>query len=339
MSHSTDSKPTGYRGDTGLACGYLGRRALLGLAAGFACAGLARAGRAPLDVVATTGMIADTARVIGGDAVSVQALMGPGIDPHSFRQTRSDIAALTRAELVLWHGLYLEAQMEEFLLRLAERQPVVAVGESVPLSLRIAHPDYEGRFDPHVWMVPGLWRHVVDAIAVALAEARPEAAEAFARNARALRDDLERLGAYATEVLATVPPSARVLVTAHDAFGYFGRAYGFEVEGIQGISTESEAGLARIRDLVDLIVARGIRAVFVESTVSDRNVRALVEGAAARGHEMRIGGELFSDAMGQPGTYEGTYMGMIDHNITTIARALGGQAPARGLNGRLAAEG
>jgi manganese/zinc/iron transport system substrate-binding protein len=317
----------------------LTRRHLLGLALALAGTQAARAGTAPLGVVATTGMIADTARVIGGDAVSVRALMGPGIDPHSFRQTRSDIAALTRADLVLWHGLCLEAQMEEFLLRLGERQPVIAVGEAVPLGLRIAHADYDGRFDPHVWMVPDLWRHVSDGIAVALAEARPGDAASFTANARAFRTDLDRLGAYAREVLASVPPEARVLVTAHDAFGYFGRAYGFEVEGIQGISTESEAGLARIRDLVDLIVARGIRAVFVESTVSERNVRALVEGAAARGHEVQIGGELFSDAMGQPGTYEGTYMGMIDHNITTIARALGGQAPLRGLDGRLAAEG
>ena len=317
----------------------LTRRHLLGLALALAGTQAARAATAPLGVVATTGMIADTARVIGGGAVSVRALMGPGIDPHSFRQTRSDIAALTRAELVFWHGLYLEAQMEDFLLRLGERQPVIAVGEAVPECLRIAHADYDGRFDPHVWMVPDLWRHVSDRIAVALAEARPGDAASFTANARAFRTDLDRLGAYAREVLASVPPAARVLVTAHDAFGYFGRAYGFEVEGIQGISTESEAGLARIRALVDLIVARGIRAVFVESTVSERNVRALVEGAAARGHEVHIGGELFSDAMGQPGTYEGTYMGMIDHNITTIVRALGGQAPLRGLDGRLAAEG
>lgn len=317
----------------------LTRRHLLALAAAALGAPRALAGGAPLDVVTTTGMIADTARMVGGDAVTVRALMGPGIDPHSFRQTRSDIAALTRADLVLWHGLYLEAQMEDFLSRLAARQPVAAVGEAVPESLRIAHPDYAGRFDPHVWMVPDLWRHVADAIAVALAEARPGGARAFADNARAFRATLDRLSAYARESLDTVPTEARVLVTAHDAFGYFGRAYGFEVAGIQGISTESEAGLARIGDLVEMLVSRGIRAVFVESTVSERNIRALIEGAAARGHEVRIGGELFSDAMGAPGTYEGSYIGMIDHNITTIARALGGQVPARGLNGKLAAGG
>lgn len=291
----------------------------------------------PLRVVATTGMIADAARVVGGDMVEVRALMGPGIDPHSYRQTRSDIAALTRADLVLWHGLYLEAQMEEFLQRLAERSTVVAVGEAVPAASLIAHADYEGRHDPHVWMVPELWANVVDAVAAALGAARPEAAEVFAANAQGYARELERLGGYARDVLAGVPEAARVLVTAHDAFNYFGRAYDFQVEGIQGISTESEAGLARIGELVDLLVSRGVAAVFVESTVSDRNVRALIEGAAARGHEVQVGGELYSDAMGLPGTYEGTYLGMIDHNVTTIARALGAQAPERGLNGRLAA--
>jgi len=239
--------------------------------------------------------------------------------------------------VVLWHGLYLEAQMEEFLLKLAKRQPVVAVGEAVPEEARIGHEDYEGRFDPHVWMVPDLWLPVVDRVAKALSDLRPEDSALFEANAQAYKDEITALGSYAEGVLASVPDPARVLVTAHDAFGYFGRAYGYEVEGIQGISTESEAGLARIRDLVDLLVARDIRAVFVESTVSDRNVRALIEGAAAQGHEVRVGGELFSDAMGVPGSYEGTYLGMIDHNMTTIARALGGSAPTRGRLGRLAA--
>lgn len=320
----------------------LHRRHVLSLAAGavvapMVWAGGARAQAGKLSVVATTGMIADAARVVGGDLIEVRGLMGPGIDPHSYRQTRSDIAALTRADLVLWHGLYLEAQMEEFLLKLARRQPVVAVGEAVPQEARIGHEDYEGRFDPHVWMVPDLWLPVVDRVATALSDLRPEDSALFEANAQAYKDEITALGSYAEGVLASVPDPARVLVTAHDAFGYFGRAYGYEVEGIQGISTESEAGLARIRNLVDLLAARDIRAVFVESTVSDRNVRALIEGAAAQGHEVRVGGELFSDAMGLPGSYEGNYLGMIDHNMTTIARALGGEAPARGRLGRLAA--
>jgi len=288
-----------------------------------------------LAVVATTGMIADAAREVGGDHVAVQALMGPGVDPHSYRQTRSDIVAMTRADLVLWHGLYLEAQLEDFLLDLAGRKPVVAVAEALPRNLLIGHDDYDDKLDPHVWMNPNLWARVVTRIRDALIEAAPEHEAAFAANAQAHLAELEALATYTTRVLASVPADDRVLLTSHDAFNYFGSAYGFEVIGIQGISTESEAGLQRIAELVDLLVERDIRAVFVETSVSDRNIRALVEGAAARGHAVEIGGELYSDAMGPPGTYEGTYLGMIDHNATTIARALGGDAPERGMQDML----
>ena len=290
-----------------------------------------------ISVVTTTGMIADAARSVGGDLVEVRSLMGPGVDPHAYRQTRTDIVALTRADLVLWHGLYLEAQMEDFLRDLAERREVVAVGEAVPGELLIAHDDYDDKRDPHVWMDPARWKHVVMAVRDALIAQRPDKAATFDANAAAHLAELQRLSDYSTAALESVPENARVLVTAHDAFNYFGEAYGFDVLGIQGISTESEAGLARISELVDLLVERDVAAVFVESSVSDRNIRALIEGAAARGHEVRVGGELFSDAMGQDATYEGTWIGMIDHNVTTIAGALGGTVPDRGLNGRLSA--
>ncbi|MEM9197101.1 MAG: zinc ABC transporter substrate-binding protein [Pseudomonadota bacterium] len=289
-----------------------------------------------LSVVTTTGMIADAAARIGGAQTRVEALMGPGVDPHAYRQTRTDILAMSRADLVLWHGLYLEAQMEEFLEDLGRRGTLVAVTDALPRDALIAHTDYAGRYDPHVWMAPELWSEVVLRIRDALSDLRPDAAAGFAEAAAGYLDDIAALERYSREVLETVPAGSRMLLTAHDAFGYFGTEYGFEVVGIQGISTESEAGLARISDLVELIVARDIRAVFVESSVSDRNIRALIEGAASRDHPVVIGGELFSDAMGSPGTYEGTYLGMIDHNVTTIARALGGTAPRSGRLGQLA---
>lgn len=291
----------------------------------------------PLSVVATTGMIADAVRVIGGPDVALTALMGPGIDPHSYRQTRSDIVALSRADVVLWNGLYLEAQMEGLLLDLARRKPVVAVGEAVPQDQLISHADYAGRFDPHVWMVPELWSQVVTRVQQAMSDARPDLSAIFAERTETYLADIDAVGVYARDVLSRVPVPARVLVTAHDAFGYFGRAYGYEVLGVQGISTESEAGLDRIRSLTNTLVARGIGAVFVESSVTDRNLRALIEGAAAQGHTVQIGGELFSDAMGQPGSYEATYVGMVDHNATVIAAALGATVPDRGLNGQLSA--
>jgi len=289
-----------------------------------------------LSIVATTGMIADAARIVGGDLVEVQVLMGPGVDPHAYRQTRSDIVATARADLVLWHGLYLEAQMEEFLLELAESNTVIPVAESLPRALLLGSENYADRFDPHVWMDPMLWAQAISAVETILIDRLPDHAATLQANAVALAGQAEALQSYAQEVLGSVPEDTRVLLTAHDAFRYLGRAYGFEVIGIQGISTESEAGLQRIGALVDLLVERRIAAVFVESSVSDRNIRALIEGAAAQGHTVTIGGELYSDAMGPDGTYEGTWIGMIDHNVTTIARALGGTAPRAGMQGLLA---
>ncbi|NDU99458.1 metal ABC transporter solute-binding protein, Zn/Mn family [Pseudoroseicyclus tamaricis] len=318
----------------------LTRRRLLGTAAAalaLPAAALPNAALAqdPLSVIATTGMIGDAAATVGGDAVSASSLMGPGVDPHSYRATRSDIVSVGRAELVLVHGLYLEAQMEAFFEDISRRTPLTRVGEAIPPEMLLAHETYADKYDPHVWMAPGLWQIPIAAVADAIAAARPEAAEGVAARAEAYIAEAQALDAYGAEVMATIPADRRVLVTAHDAFRYFGRAYGMEVQGIQGISTESEAGLARISDLVDLLVERQIGAVFVESSVSDRNIRALIEGAASRGHEVVIGGELYSDAMGAEGTYEGTWLGMIDHNITTIARALGGAAPEGGRLGRL----
>lgn len=318
----------------------LTRRTIVGLMMSLALPFMAAGARAeaPLKLVATTGMIADAARQVGGEQVEVKALMGPGVDPHAYRQTRSDIVAMTRADLVLWHGLYLEAQMEEFFHDLERKRKVVAVAEGLPKDVLRGHDDYADKFDPHVWMTPALWKLVVTEVQKALTDARPEAAEVFAANAAAHMAELDRLIAYGDDVLAQVPENKRVLLSAHDAFGYFGRDYGFEVLGIQGISTQSEAGLNRIGELVDLLVTRDIKAVFVESSVSDRSVRALIEGAAARGHEVTIGGELFSDAMGADGTYEGTYLGMLDHNMTTISSALGAaNVPARGMDGKLSA--
>ncbi|MCP4382302.1 MAG: zinc ABC transporter solute-binding protein [Hyphomicrobiales bacterium] len=320
------------------------RFGLLVLAAGFLAIGLlsrstieTRADTEPLTIVATTGMIADAARQIGGDHVTVKALMGPGVDPHAYRQTRTDIAAMTRADVVLWHGLYLEAQMEEFLQKLAQKRHVVAVAEYLPAALLINHDTYADKVDPHVWMDPEIWSQVVMTVRDTLTEAQPENRATFEANAAEHLNEVNDLAAYTKEILSSVPAEGRVLLTAHDAFNYFGSAYDFDVIGIQGISTESEAGLNRISELVDALVDRQIGAVFVESSVSDRNIRALIEGAAARGHEVIVGGELFSDAMGPDGAYEGTYLGMIDHNTTTIANALGGDAPERGMNGRLSA--
>ncbi|MGL4322141.1 MAG: metal ABC transporter solute-binding protein, Zn/Mn family [Paracoccaceae bacterium] len=283
-------------------------------------------------IVTTTGMIADLARRISG--MDVQAIFGPGVDPHGHRPTRTDILALSRGDVIFWTGLNLEAQLTDLLADMATQTRVVAVGEAIDPALLLNDAAYAGFPDPHVWMDPTLWAKAAQAVADTLTDMAYPAD--IAANTQSLLADLAALDTYARSAIATIPEPARILITAHDAFNYLGRAYGLEVLGIQGISTESEAGVARIRELVDLIVARRVPAVFVESSVSDRSVRALIEGAAEAGHEVEIGGELYSDAMGPDGSYEGTYIGMIDHNITTIARALGGTVPDRGMAGKLA---
>jgi manganese/zinc/iron transport system substrate-binding protein len=231
--------------------------------------------------------------------------------------------------------LHLEAQFDDVLRQLERTRPVLLVAERLPRDRLLAAPNYPDRFDPHVWMDPALWTSVVDAVRDALAARDPAGAAAFEANAAAYKAEIARLADYARQATATVPPERRVLVTAHDAFAYLGRAFGLEVMGIQGLSTESEAGLRRIEELVSLLVERTVGAVFVETSVSDANIRALIEGAGARGQRVAIGGELFSDALGPPGSYEGTWTGMLDHNVTVLVRALGGDAPAGGFQGKL----
>jgi manganese/zinc/iron transport system substrate-binding protein len=214
-------------------------------------------------------------------------------------------------------------------------KPVHAVTEKLLETGDYVLTDEAEHYDPHVWMDVAGWMKAVEVVTQALVDFDPKGAATFQSNSQAYLGQLEKLDAYARDAITSIPESRRVLVTAHDAFNYLGRAYGLEVRGIQRLSTESEAGVQDIENLVAFLVDHEIPAVFVETSVSDKNVRALIEGARAKGHELTIGGELFSDAMGKPGTYEGTYIGMIDHNVTTIAQALGGTVPQKGMQGKL----
>jgi len=291
------------------------------------------ASAAPLKVVCTTGMVADVVRHIAGDRAEVTTLIGEGVDPHLFKPTRDDVAKLLRADMIFYSGLLLEGRMEETFRKISARgTPVVAITGTLrkdSLSGDAHHPD------PHVWMDPALWEQTIPAATSALANRDPEGKATFETNATQYSQELQALDEYVKRVIATIPQNQRVLITAHDAFHYLGRATDLQVMSIQGISTESEAGVADINRIVDAVVKNEIPAVFVESSVPDKNVRAVIEGAAARGHTLRLGGELYSDAMGASGTYEGTYVGMLDHNATTITRALGGEAPSGGMSGKL----
>jgi manganese/zinc/iron transport system substrate-binding protein len=290
-------------------------------------------------IVTTTGMVTDIVRTVVGEKATVEGIIGEGIDPHLYQATRSDIAKLLEADIIFYNGLMLEGKMSDALIKVARKRPVYPVTELIDEKLLLEPPEFAGHFDPHVWMDASLWSKCTESVANAMGAFDPSNAEYYLKNYREYAGQLEALDAYAKKVFATIPEKSRVLITAHDAFNYMGRRYAIEVRGIQGISTESEAGISDINRLVDLIVDRDVKAVFVETSVSNKNVESLVEGAKARAREVRIGGKLFSDAMGKPGTYEGTYIGMIDHNVTIIARALGGDAPERGMQGKLAGEG
>ncbi len=288
----------------------------------------------PYKIGATVGMVGDIAKAVAGDKGEVSFIIGAGVDPHVYNPTRSDVTTLLRSDIIFYAGLLLEGQMADVLVKVSRKRPVYAVTELLQPEYLI-HDPATGHSDPHVWMDVSGWMKAVEVVVQALTEFDPASRDDYHTNAANYLKKLEALNAYARQAMASIPDEQRVLVTAHDAFGYMGRAYDIEVMGIQGLSTESEAGLKDINRIVDELVSRKIPAVFVESSVSDKNVKALIEGAGSRGHTVTIGGELFSDAMGPSGTYEGSYIGMIDHNVTVIVRALGGEAPPDGMQGKL----
>jgi manganese/zinc/iron transport system substrate-binding protein len=285
-------------------------------------------------VVATISQIGQPLSEIAGGKADIVALMSGGVDPHLYRLTRSDVGKIHRADLIIYNGLNLEAQMLDMLSRYSRRKPVVAIADTLAAKYLLAWD--KKIYDPHVWMDPILWAKALRTGVNALAVLDPSNADLYRTNAAAYFKKLTKLHERARATLASIPPQSRALVTAHDAFGYFGRAYDMDVLAIQGISTESEAGIRKVEMLVDTVVRRRIAAVFVETTVSKRNVHALIEGASARGQKVLIGGTLFSDAMGASGTYTGTYLGMFDHNVTTIVHGLGGNSPAEGFSKKLA---
>lgn len=275
-----------------------------------------------VSVVATTGMVADLARQVAGPHAHVTVLMGEGVDPHLYKASPSDIRALEGADLVLYSGLHLEGKMGEVLEKLAARKPVVAVTDGIPRDQLMAFGGNADAHDPHVWFDVAMWAQCLPTVEQAFAKAAPQHAAEFTANRERCAKEMAALDAEVRASIATIPKERRVLVTAHDAFGYFGRAYDLEVLGVQGMSTESEASLADINALVEMLVSRKVPAVFVESSVSPRNIEALRQGAASRGHTVRVGGSLFSDAMGAAGSPEGTYAGMVSHNVRTIVEAL-----------------
>lgn len=274
-----------------------------------------------INIITTISQIGEPLSVIGGDRVNVHSLMGPSVDPHLYQATHGDIEKVGNADMAFYNGLYLEANMIDVFNEMAKTKPVLAIGETV--SEEHLLKDEEGAIDPHIWFDIDLWKQALDAAVEELKEYLPEDAEFFEENKLAYFAELDAIKEE-SQKLRDIPEEQRVLVTAHDAFGYFGKMHDIEVVGLQGLSTEDEIGVSDIKDTIDLIKTYHVPAIFIESSISDKSINAVIEGAEQEGIELSLGGELYSDAMGEPGTEEGTYIGMYRHNVNTIYDALTG---------------
>jgi len=290
----------------------------------------------PYMIVTTCSMVTDIVRQVAGDHAEVIGLMNEGVDPHLYKPTRDDMNTLFDADIVFYVGLMLEGRMTDSFVSVSRADiPVFPVTEGLDKSKLREPPEFAGHYDPHVWMDVSIWSECVAFVADKLAEFDPTHADDYQTNAKVYRAELNNLHEYTKKSIATIPESSRVLITAHDAFGYFSDVYNIPVQALQGITTEAEASVDDVNQLVSFLVERKIGAIFVESSVNQEGIKALLEGCESRGHKVVIGGELFSDAMGEAGTYIGTYVGMMDHNATTITRAVGGDAPEEGFHGKL----
>jgi len=277
-----------------------------------------------LSVVATTNLVGDAVAIVGGGLIDVTSLMGPGVDPHLYKAREGDVRRMSSADAIFYGGLHLEGKMVELFEQMHERgRATVAVTDGIERSRLIESKTFGGNYDPHVWFDVSLWADAITHIGKSLGELDPDNAEAYERNAESYRGELEALHVWVKQRVATIPRVQRVLVTSHDAFGYFGRAYDAEVLGLQGISTVSEAGTADVQRLAETVATRKIPALFVESSVSPRGIEAVREAVRSRGFAVGIGGSLFSDALGDTDTPEGTYIGMVRYNVSTIVEALG----------------
>ncbi|MEH7237600.1 zinc ABC transporter substrate-binding protein [Bacillus sp. JJ1562] len=275
-----------------------------------------------IQIVTTIAQIGEPIQIIGGDRVKVTSLMGPGVDPHLYKATQGDITKLQNADVILYSGLHLEGNMGEIFSKLKETKHTFALGESIDKG-RLLVGD-KGAIDPHIWFDIDIWKDALVNATEELKSFSPENADYFEQNKKKYMKKIEELKTDTIEKMSGIPKEQRILVTAHDAFGYFGRMYDIEVVGLQGLSTEDEVGLSDIQSTVDLLIEKQVPAVFVESSINQNSIKAVIEGASKKGLKVKLGGELFSDAMGQAGTEDGTYLGMYQHNVTTIYNGLTG---------------
>ncbi|MEJ1221683.1 metal ABC transporter solute-binding protein, Zn/Mn family [Sediminicola sp. 1XM1-17] len=282
-----------------------------------------KANSGKLKIVTTTTMITDLVQNIGGDAVEVQGLMGSGVDPHLYKASEGDVSKLFNADLVIYGGLHLEGKLVEIFEKMeSQGKKTAAVADAIDESELLGSEYFASNYDPHIWFNIGFWKKITLYTAEKLKEQDPDNADLFDKNSTAYIEKLDALETEIRYIIETLPPEKRILVTAHDAFNYFGNAYGFEVVGLQGISTATEAGVQDVQELSNFIIEKKIKAIFVESSVPRRTIEALQSSVKSKGHDVAIGGSLYSDALGNKGTVEGTYIGMFQYNVNTIVNAL-----------------
>lgn len=276
-----------------------------------------------LQVVTTTTMISDMVKTVGGNAIEVKGLMGSGVDPHLYKASEGDVSKLSNADIIFYNGLHLEGKLEDVFEKMRHLgKQTVAIGESIDKSDLIASENFASNYDPHIWFNIKYWEKCTEIVTKSLVKLNPENTAVFNKNAAAYISKLKQLYAEVTEEVKALPKEKRILITAHDAFNYFGQAYNFEVIGLQGLSTATEAGVKDVQNIANLIIKYKVKAIFIETSVPKRTIEALQASVKAKGHEVKIGGELFSDALGNPNTAEGTYIGMYKHNVSIIVNAL-----------------
>lgn len=276
-----------------------------------------------LNVVTTTTMITDLVKTIGGDQIHVQGLMGSGVDPHLYKASEGDVTKLAKANLIFYGGLHLEGKLIEVFEKMKGRNmTTIAVSDALDKSTLIGSENFASNYDPHIWFDVQNWELITNFVVKKLSEANPENANLFETNGKKYIQELEALDIEIREIISTLPEDRRILVTAHDAFNYFGQAYGFQVVGLQGLSTATEAGVQDVQNLANFIIDKKIKAIFVESSVPRRTIEALQAAVTSKNHQVVIGGTLYSDALGNDGTVEGTYIGMFKYNVNTIVNAL-----------------
>ena len=275
-----------------------------------------------LKVVVTTSMLTDLVKNIGGDLIDLQGLMGAGVDPHLYKASEGDVSKLFNADVIFYNGLHLEGKLVAVFEKMETQKTTVALGEFLAKEGLIGSDYFASNYDPHVWFNIQYFKEFSDKVTSVLSEKDPKNAASFTANNLAFQQKLDLLHTAVVNTIATLAPEKRILVTAHDAFNYFGKAYGFKVVGLQGLSTATEAGVQDVQKLSEYIIANKVKAIFIESSVPRRTIEALQEAVLSKGHQVSIGGSLYSDALGDGGSAEGTYVGMFLYNVKTIVNAL-----------------